>query len=89
MDYYNKSIADNDKVEFIHVSQDDSRRNAFNWASSAKFPWLTVLKSKARTSGLGKFDSGTPSYALIDKDGKLLASDEKACMKKIKELTGE
>ncbi|NWK57458.1 hypothetical protein HW115_17710 [Verrucomicrobiaceae bacterium N1E253] len=89
MEYYNKSIADNDKVEFLHVSQDDSRRDALNWARSAKFPWLTVLSSKSKTSGLAKYDSGTPSYILIDKDGNVLASDEKKCIKKIKELTGK
>ena len=89
MGYYNRSIADNDKVEFIHISQDDSKKDAFNWAVSGKFPWLTVLQSKARSSGLGKFDSGTPSYALVDKDGKVLATDEMTCMKKIKELTGK
>ncbi|BDS06718.1 hypothetical protein NT6N_17580 [Oceaniferula spumae] len=89
MKYYNSSIANNQKVEFIHVSQDDSKRDALGWAASANFPWLTVLSSKARSSGLGKLDAGTPSYVLIDKNGKVLATNEKACMAKIKELTGK
>lgn len=90
MKYYNASIADNDKVEFIHASKDDSKKDALGWASSASLPWLTVLSSKARSSGLAKYDPGTmPGYALIDKNGKVLATTERSCMEKIKELTGK
>ncbi len=87
MAFYNQYIADNPKAEFIHVSQDDSKKDAANWANSENFPWLTVLKSRTRTTGLHKFDSGTPSYALLDKYGKVLATSERECKKKIKELT--
>lgn len=89
MAYYKSSIENNEKVEFIHVSQDDSRRDATGWAASAGFPWLSVMKTKVRASGLHKYDSGTPSYALVDKNGKVLATSEKDCMRKIKELTGQ
>ncbi len=87
MKYYNSTIKDNAKLEFIHVSQDDDKKKAFDWTKSAYLPWLTVLKNKARSSGLGKFDSGTPSYALVDKNGKILASGEKEVMEKVKELS--
>ena len=85
MKYYNSTIKDNAKLEFIHVSQDDDAKDAFGWTKSAKLPWLTVLKNKARSSGLGKFDSGTPSYALVDKNGKLLATGEKDVMEELQE----
>ncbi len=86
---YNKHIADNDKAEFIHVSMDDSKKDALNWAKNAKLPWLHVLNSKARSAGMMKFaqGSGVPQYYLIDKEGKLLASGESAAFAKIKELT--
>lgn len=83
---FNNQIKDNDKFEFLHVSQDSSKKDALGWAVQAKFPWLTVLKSKTRTTGLHKFDSGTPSYALIDKGGNLIESDEKKIIAKLKEL---
>jgi len=88
--YYNTSIADNDKVEFIHASKDDDKKDALGWAKSAKLPWLTVLSSKIRSAGLAKLDGGgVPGYSLIDKNGKVLATNERDCMAKIKELTGK
>jgi len=47
-----------------------------------------VLNPQARASGLQRYDAGTPSYVLIDANGKILAATEKDCMKKIKVLTG-
>ena len=86
---YNQHIADNDKVEFIHVSMDDDKKDALNWAVKAKLPWLHVLNSKARSSGMMKFakGDGVPQYYLIDKEGKTLASGERAAFAKIAELT--
>lgn len=90
MKYYKKSIADNKDVEFVHISQDASRGDAQNWAKSVGFPWLTVLSSKARSTGLmSYFSGGVPSYVLIDKDGKALAKGKQASVAKIKELTGK
>ena len=86
---YKQNIADNDKVEFIQVSMDDSKKDALDWAVDAKLPWLHVLKSKARGAGMMKFaeGDGVPQYYLIDKDGKVLASDEREAFAKIAELT--
>ncbi len=84
---YISTIKDNAKLEFIHVSQDDDKKEAFGWTKSASLPWLTVLKNRAHSSGLGKFDTGTPSFALVDKNGKLLATGEKESMEKVRELS--
>ena len=89
MRYYNKSIVNNSQVEFIHVSQNVKLADALEWATSAKLPWLTVVNSQAKAAGLTRYAHGTPSYALIDASGKILAVSEKNCMKKIKELTGK
>lgn len=85
---YNKDIADNDKVEFIHVSMDDSKKDALNWAVNAKLPWLHVLKTKARGAGVMKFakGSGVPQYYLIDKNGAVLATNERDAFAKISAL---
>lgn len=89
MEYYNKSITNNSQVEFIHVSQNAKMADALEWATSAKFPWLTVVHSQATAAGLARFAHGTPSYTLIDATGKILAVSEKNCIKKIKEITGK
>lgn len=89
MEYYYKSIVNNRDVEFIHVSQNTQLADALEWATSAKLPWLTVVHSQAKAAGLARFAHGTPSYALIDASGKILAVSEKNCIKKIKELTGK
>jgi hypothetical protein len=88
VEYYNRSIVNNPQVEFIFVSQDAKLEDALKWALSAKHPWLTVLKPQARASGLQRYDAGTPSYLLIDANGKILATTEKGCMRRIRELTG-
>lgn len=88
MDAYNKNIASNNKVEFIHVSMDEDKKDALNWASSAKLPWLHVLNSKARGAGMLAYDQGgVPQYHLISKNGEVLASGKAAAMAKIAELT--
>ena len=89
MEYYNRSIVNNSQVEFIHVSQNKKLADALEWATSANLPWLTVVSSQSKAAGLARYAHGTPSYALIDASGKILAVSEKNCMKKIKELTGK
>lgn len=85
---YNEHIANNDKVEFIHVSMDDSKSDALKWSTAAKFPWLHVLSSKSRTAGMLAYDQGgMPQYYLITKNGEVLASKEDTAFAKIKELT--
>lgn len=85
---YNEHIANNDKVEFIHVSKDDSKKDALNWATAANLPWLTVLDSKARSAGMLAYDQGgMPQYYLIAKNGEVLASKEQEAFAKIKNLT--
>ena len=51
---------------------------------SPHIPNLPILLSHMKTT----LKLATPSYALIDENGKILACNEKACIKKIKELTG-
>lgn len=88
METYNSKIANNDKAELVHVSLDDDKKDAVNWAKSVNFPWPTVLSNKQRSSGLMQYAGrGVPHYALIDKNGKQLATGKQACLQKIEELT--
>lgn len=87
MKYFNEKITGNTKVEFIHVSQDEDIKDAIDWAKSAEFPWLTVTLANIKAAGLDAYDGGTPSYALVSKHGRVLATTEKGAMEKIKELT--
>ena len=87
MKYFLGHISGNPKVEFIHVSQDEDTKDAIDWAKSAQFPWLTVPSAKIKAAGLDSYDGGTPSYALVNKHGRVLATTEEAAMAKIKELT--
>ena len=84
---YNSTIANNDKVELIHVSLDEDRASATKWAKSVKFPWPTVLPKKQRSSGLMKYAGrGVPHYVLIDKEGKKITEGKHASFEKIKTL---
>lgn len=88
MDAYNKHIAANKQVEFIHVSMDDDKAEALDWAKKAKLPWLHILHSELRATGMQAYDQGgVPQYYLIDKNGRILASNEMQAFEKIKELT--
>ncbi len=87
MKYYHEKIAKNDKVEFIHVSQDEDTKDAIDWAQDSKFPWLTLTSTHISPAGLDAYDGGTPSYALVSKHGRVVATTEKEVIEKIKQLT--
>jgi len=86
---YNKDIATNGKVELIHVSMDFKKDDAQKWAAKNDFPWPTVLNENLKASGLDKYNKSNvqPFYNLIDKDGKIIATDKESSFQKIKELT--
>ncbi len=92
MDKYNTLIAENEKVEMIHVSLDSDESAAQKWASKEAFPWLTVLPEKVKASGLRKKFKTTrsvPEYHLIDKNGATVVagtSNSSPIFLKIKEL---
>ncbi len=89
MDSYNRLIADNSKVEWVHVSQDSSESAATSWAEQANFPWLTVLEENLdRTTILElKTSNSVPHYILADKEGNRLASGKTEVLAKVAELT--
>lgn len=87
MEQYNKLIAANPKVEFIHASLDDDMEDATKWAKRAKFPWPTVFPDQHEAAGLGKLmEIGAPESVLIDKDGTVLTRDEAEAFARIAEL---
>ena len=85
---YNQVIADNDKVEFIHVSLDQDEKTALSWAEKEQFPWLHVLPEKVKRSKLSKFHTSgsVPFYVLIDKDGKTITKGSSSAFSKAAEL---
>lgn len=87
MESYNKHIAKNDKVEFIHYSLDRSADAAEKWAKKEKFVWPHILPDKHRASGLAKYAKNfVPYYMLIDKDGKIMAEGKQQVFAKIQSL---
>ena len=87
MKYFFSDIFKNPQVEFIHVSQDEDLESALEWAKTAKFPWLTVTSKDAALAKLDIYGTETPSYALISKHCRVLATTEEAAKAKLKELT--
>lgn len=85
---YNDVIANNDKVEFIHVSLDRDEDAALSWAKKENFPWLHVLPEKQKRSDLRKYHTSgsVPFYVLVDKDGQVLTKGSNASFKKAAEL---
>jgi len=84
---YNKKIAPNDMVEFIHFSLDRTSAAALKWAREENFPWAHVLPDKHADSGLGKYAKKfVPYYMLVDKDGKILAEGSQAVFAMVDDL---
>jgi hypothetical protein len=85
---YNKELAANENVEFIHASLDQSDEAALEWAKKEKFPWLHVMKKNMAKAGIAKFHTSgsVPFYCFVDKDGKVLAKGSHASFAKAKEV---
>jgi hypothetical protein len=88
---YNKTIAGNSKVAMVHVSLERQEGLAEVWAAKEGFPWLTILPKNVKSSGLMDYKKTgfVPEYALIDKNGKQLASGGGEVFQKAVELTSD
>lgn len=88
MEKFNKSIADNPKVEMIHISQDNSDGPAEQWAADEKFPWLTILPDDTERSGLLEYRTRpvVPFYTMVDGEGNEVANGSAAIFSKIGQL---
>lgn len=91
MEKYNKELADNTKVEFIHVSLDANKKAAKAWAKEENFPWLHVLPEKLKKSKLKRYHTSgyVPFYVLIDKEGNVVTSGSEKTFAKAKELDSQ
>ena len=85
---YNEVIANNKKVEFIHISLDRDEKAALVWAKKEKFPWFHVLPEKVKRSKLKQYHTSgsVPFYVLIDKSGKVITKGSSQSFLKAKEL---
>lgn len=89
METYNRDIAQNPKVTFIHVSHDRDEDAAEEWAAKESFPWLTILPRDVEKSDLLKYKTANsvPHYILLDAAGNHLAGGSSAVFSKIASLT--
>lgn len=91
MEKYNKHIAENPNVEFVHVSLDRDDDAAEGWAAKDEFPWLTILPDDVEKSGLRDYKKTkyVPEYVLLNGEGKIVVagnSNGTAAFSKIDEL---
>lgn len=88
MERYQAEIADNPKVEWIHVSRDQDDNAATVWAAQTNFPWLTVMPRDVDRSGLleHRTANSVPHYVMLDGEGNVVANDSAAVFRKIAEL---
>ena len=87
MESFNKKIATNDKVEFIHFSLDRTPEAALKWAKKENFPWVHVLADKHDKSGLKKYAKRfVPYYVLLGQDGEILAEGSQAVFAMVDDL---
>ena len=75
---YNEKIAKKANLEFIMVSLDDQESSAVKWAKKEDFPWPTLLlpqytKEKKNLGLIDSLGEAVPDYALLDKNGKIIA----------------
>ncbi len=75
----------------IHVSLegDNDDDAAETWAAEEEMPWLTILPSKVKKSGMRDYKTNNlvPEYHLIDGDGNTIAQGSKQSFAKIAELS--
>jgi hypothetical protein len=85
---YNSSIADNPKVEMIHISRDSDEDAAEQWAADAGFPWLTVVPGDVARSKLMKYrtSNAVPFYTMVDSSGGVVATGSSAIFNKVASL---
>ena len=88
MEKYNTTVAENPKVELIHVSLDSSEDSAETWAAADGFPWLTVLPDDVERSDLKTYHTSgsVPFYTMIDASGEVVATGSSAIFKRVGEL---
>ena len=89
VEQFKASIADNPKVEFIHVSADSSEDDAEVWAAKEGFPWLTVVPDDVKRSDLMAFKTknSVPHYVMLDAAGNLVANSSSEVFSKIASLS--
>ncbi len=88
MEKYNESVAENKKVEMVHISLDSNESAAERWASQAGLPWLTILPDDVERTDLRTMFGqirGVPTYILVKADGEEMGRGS-SVFTKIKEL---
>lgn len=83
---YNDKIGTNPAVEMIHLSRDDDKGDALNWAKKEKFPWPTIMQDDTSSFFSKHFGGAVPTFVLIDCDGKVLANDERTIFENLGNL---
>ena len=85
MEKYNENVAENPKVEMIHISRDREKDAAQDWAAAEGFPWLTILPDDTARSGLMEYRTrnSVPFYTMVDADGNEVANGSAAIFSKI------
>lgn len=86
MESYNAHIATNPKVEMVLLSRDDSEDDATAWAKKENMPWPTLLMEDTDSDFLEPYNLRLlPTYLLIDRNGKQVATGKAEVFEKIKE----
>ncbi|MGJ8697484.1 MAG: hypothetical protein ACSHYF_14295 [Verrucomicrobiaceae bacterium] len=84
MSDYHELILNNPDVELIHLSADQSKKAAEDWAKKENFPWPTVLSTSLSESLEARVGQTLPGYFLYSADGELLAKGKEDAFKKIR-----
>ena len=75
---FKQKIANNDKVELIHISTDRTAARAQTWAAKEKFPWATLLQDDNYNGAKLMYPvTRFPTYMLMTAEGKEVSRDRK------------
>jgi hypothetical protein len=85
---YKENVAENPKVEMIHISQDRSEDAAEQWAAKEGFPWLTILPGDSKRREFEEYYTRrvVPFYTMVDAEGNEVATGSSAVFAKVAEL---
>ena len=86
MKSYNEKIATNPAVDMIHLSRDNDKGSALDWAKKESFPWPTIMKSDTGEFFTKHYGGGVPTYVLIDREGTKIATGKADIFAKLDSL---
>jgi hypothetical protein len=91
VEYYNETIASNDKIEVIHINRDRTSEAMTSFMKDFEMPWPAVSYQNRDDFkiAMALYKRAVPQYTLVDGKGEIVANGLSAIKAKVAELAAE